>query len=177
MTSLTDEQLIILGEIAVAAARLEYQLALVVGDFIDPDPTVSQVVTAGLSFERMVELGRRLVSLRAKTPEHKAAAERFVAITGEAMSAMRVRNQVLHGHWVVEEEGGVSHPTLRTRTRKGEVTSRLFVDMTELEEARTRLARAASTVQVWYVGTLEWNGSFRERSDGNGLVRIGYPEE
>ena len=113
-TGLDEEHIYRLGEVAVLAARLEFEAAVIVWDLIDDDRDIGMSVTAGMSFQAVNKLISQLIAKR--FPSNDALFRQSQNVTKEGEAVMNLRNRLLHGYW---EESSLDspHPTLSTRAR------------------------------------------------------------
>ena len=90
-TDLGDQQLIAMGEVAVWAARVERTLALVVASLIGGTPDTGALVTNGLPFNRLLELGSQLATRR---PEGDTVRKNIERLGAPMRLAMESRNHL-----------------------------------------------------------------------------------
>jgi len=126
-TDLGDQQLIAMGEVAVWAARVERTLAIVVASLIGGTPDAGALVTNGLPFNRLLELGSQLATRR---PEGDTVRKNIERLGAPMRLAMESRNHLLHGEWVPWSEGIAKATLTRTRgTKEREFSVRAVEDV------------------------------------------------
>lgn len=96
MTGLDPAHLIAMGEVAYWAARAERTLALVVTTLISTQSETGVIVTNGMGFTPLLNLGRRLAEQR---PSNDRARSIFGTLIPRVQAAMEQRNHLLHGEW------------------------------------------------------------------------------
>lgn len=146
-TQLDPEQLRAMGEVAVWSARVEHALSLVVMALISDDDVetneIGIVMTRGVPFSRLLEMGAQLVKLRRYEGEVR---DRFAELSTASRLAMETRNLLLHGHWTRPLEG----PALTRLLRKTGSPTRAFT-VTQIEDASYDLAAAAEELLVLFL--------------------------
>lgn len=153
-TGLSDGQLIAMGEVAYWAARAERSLSLVVATLVSKESGAGTVVTNGLAFGRLVELGVQLVRLR---PAADEARDRFMSLVEPLKRAMDSRNHLLHSEWTRPREGLVSATLTRA---KGPVERQYSLET--IEDVASSLALLSNQLFLLYlvvedaVGWEEW---------------------
>ena len=145
-TDLSEAQLIAMGEVSVWAARLERMLALVVANLTSKRSDAAVLVTNGLPFARLCDLGRQLSALRPDAHEIRREFERLDRLR---RSAMERRNEVLHSDWSPREGGRA----LATFTRSRRTTRREF-SVEEVQGVANDLAVLAGDLLWLYVETI-----------------------
>ena len=144
-TGLSDEHLFRLGEMAVYAAQLEFEIARNTSELVSVDQSVGDAVIAGLPFSRMLALARSIVE--AKLPDNSRARGAFAASVGLAVDAMNGRNRLLHGNWVAM---GLPNEPILMRRGKPKTQIEYNVTFDQIERATAKLVEAAEAVASAY---------------------------
>ncbi|MCB5282725.1 MULTISPECIES: hypothetical protein [unclassified Arthrobacter] len=164
-TTLSDEHLIELGTVAVHASRLEFAAAELAAELLDPKPEVGFALTTCMTFERLLALVHSLIELRVNDPQYSA---RFEGVRKLAESAMRERNRLMHGHWVVSW----NHATMRmqddlaTRARRGRVEVRNNVVISDIKAVADDLNVAHMQIELLHANILRPLGRLVEFEPG-----------
>ncbi|MCJ0700228.1 hypothetical protein FRIG_03610 [Frigoribacterium faeni] len=148
-TGLDRDHLVAMGEVAYWSARVERTLSLVVMALVsdDDDETdeIGSVVTRGLSFTGLLELGAKLVKLQRFEGQVR---DMFTRLASELKAAMESRNHLLHGDWTKPGPG----PGPATASR---VTARRTVDRTftveQVEDVAFELAVLSNQLFMLYL--------------------------
>jgi hypothetical protein len=146
-TGLDRDHLVAMGEVAYWSARTERTLALVVSALVshDDDETdeIGNVVTRGMPFMGLLELGTKLVKLHRFAGQVRSM---FTALSLDLKVAMENRNHLLHGDWTTPGQG----PATATR-----VTARKTVDRTftveQVEDVGYALAGLANQLFILFL--------------------------
>lgn len=142
-TDIGDNHLVAIGEVAVWAARAERTLALVVSALVDAKSEAGMIVTNGMPFARLLELGTQLVSLR---PVDDQVRNLFIRFSGPLRLAMGSRNHLMHSEWTMPRQG----PPLATLTRARGKTEKEFPVET-IERVANDLALMSNRLFVLYL--------------------------
>lgn len=143
-TDLSDGQLIATGEVAFWATRAERTLGLVVSALVNERSEAGAIVTNGMPFGRLLDLGTQLVALR---PVNDQVRDLFTRFSGPLKAAMESRNHLMHGEWTTPREG----PPVATRTQ-GKRTSEREFPLEAIESVATDLALMSNRLYVlWFV--------------------------
>jgi hypothetical protein len=143
LTGLDHEHLIAMGEVAYWAARAERTLALVVTAFISTESEVGVVVTNGMPFTRLLELGSQLAAHR---PNDDQARDIYGRLTGPLKGAMDSRNHLLHSEWTKPQQG----PASATLTRgKGKIEREFSVEA--IRDVASELMRLADRMFILFL--------------------------
>jgi len=113
-TDISDNHLLAIGEVTVWAARAERTLALVVSALVNANSEAGMIVTNGMGFARLLELGTQLVNLR---PVDGQVRDLFVRFSGPLRIAMESRNHLMHSEWTMPRQGPPIAALTRTRGR------------------------------------------------------------
>lgn len=146
-TGLDRDRLVAMGEVAYWSARTERTLALVVTALVsdDDDETdeIGNVVTRGMPFTGLLDLGAKLVKLHRFEGQVR---DMFTALSLDLKMAMENRNHLLHGDWTKPGQG----PATATR-----VTARKTVDRTftveQVEDVAYVLAVLANQLFILFL--------------------------
>lgn len=115
-TGLDQAHLIAMGEVAYWSARVERTLMLVVGALVSGDDAetneAGNVVTRGLPFGRLLELGTQLTALSRYDGQVR---DLFTQLSAELRTAMENRNHLLHGDWTTPRRGAAVASLARTK--------------------------------------------------------------
>jgi len=146
-TGLDEEHLVAMGEVAYWSARLERTLTFVVMALVSDDDAetnqIGNVVTRGLSFSRLLDLGRQLVELQRFEGQVR---ELFKRLSSEAKTAMESRNHLLHGDWTTPRRGPATASLTRTKT----TIDRVFT-VEQVQDVAFDLAVLANRLFVLYL--------------------------
>lgn len=145
-TGLDQEHLVAMGEVAYWAAQVELTLTFVVMALVSDDDMetneIGIVVTRGLSFHRLLELGGQLVQLGRYKGQVR---ELFTSLSGDLRAGMEDRNHLLHGNWTRPQHGPASASLSRT---KGTVDRSFTVE--QIEDVAFELAVLADRLFILF---------------------------
>lgn len=150
-TTLSNEHLMELGTAAVHASRLEFSVAELVAELLDPKPEVGFAVTAGMPFQRLLALANELVDERLTDAKYGV---RFKDIRKFAQSAMESRNELMHGHWVVSWNQETLTIQDDLATRRGRVKVRPNVEAPDVATVAGDLNVANMQVELFHANVL-----------------------
>ena len=163
---LSDEHLVAVGRITVAAGRLEARLHDLAEAVIDPEPNVVRVLLGGAPFDAQVSTLVKVVDLKRPGGAWPA----FRTWSEAAKAAMRERNKLLHGEWVVsfsKADGFV--PAISTRSKRGPTDDdkvELHATAEQLEATAARLQALAREASALFDEMVEWGGSYYKDENG-----------
>ncbi len=168
--NLSDQHLMRLGEMAAAAAQIEYLAATTYWAILDRDERVGMSVTAGATFDRVCRLLRDIADQ--KLSSARQSRQDLIRALDLSSTAMKERNRLLHGHWTkrVSSEPG-ANPTLITRTRKGHIETRLDVTTQDLQSVTGQLVAAATYFRLAYFAALLELDRLEQGPDGTWHLR------
>ncbi|MFW6776090.1 hypothetical protein ACOACO_17535 [Nocardioides sp. CPCC 205120] len=155
---LSDEHLMAVGRITVAAGRLEGRLHEMAEAVVHSDPNVVRVLLGAARFEAKLETVGKLVELKrpgGAWPLYKTWAD-------AARAAMRERNKLLHGEWMVSFGDDGLVPAIYTRKRTGMSDDEVDLHATaeDLDATADRLEALAEQAETLFVDMVEWGGSY-----------------
>lgn len=168
---LSDEHLLLLGKVSVAAAIVEYELGTLLRDLVHPDHEHAGAVLGQMSFDRAASLTVVLAGKRLDADDPRLT--RLKQLTKRAGDAMTTRNRLLHGRWARREVDGGMVPAVLTRTKRGDLLIELHATTAELSRVLEELMRIGEDLRWFYNGTIDWSGAFERMPDGS-MRRIGY---
>lgn len=142
-TELSDDQLVAMGEVTVWAARAERTLALVVSALVNDNSEAGTIVTNGMQFGQLLDLGTRLIDLR---PVDDQARELFTRFAQPLKTAMQNRNHLIHSEWTAPRQG----PPLATLTRSRGKTEKEF-PLEAIERVANDLALLSNRLYVLHL--------------------------
>ena len=135
-TGLDRDHLVAMGEVAYWSARTERTLALVVTALVshDDDETdeIGHVVTRGVPFTGLLDLGAKLIKLRRFEGQVR---DMFTGLSSECRAAMESRNHLLHGDWTKPGPG----PAVASRVTTKRTVDRPFT-VEQIEDVAFDLA-------------------------------------
>lgn len=149
-----------MGEVAYWSARVERTLAFVVMALISDDDgetdEIGIVVTRGLAFNHLVELGLRLVELPRYDGEIR---DTFTRLSSASKAAMASRNHLLHGAWTRPQQG----PAKASLTRAKGTVDRTF-NVEQVQDVAFDLAVLADRLFVLFL-MVEGRDTYMEPPD------------
>ena len=146
----SDEQLKAIGRITVAFSFLENTIAFFVWELLGREQRVGQIVTAGLSFNQLVNLFGSLYRHRVTDAEKIAALETLLKKIEQAQTE---RNAIVHSEWAAGESGTTNRVRRTARASKGFQLQFRAMDVSDLEKIATFIAEVGAEVQVFIFST------------------------
>ena len=146
-TGLDQAHLIAMGEVAYWSARVERTLTLVVSALVSGDDAhtneTGNVVTRGLPFARLLELGTQLTTLSRYDGQVR---DLFGRLSTELRTAMDSRNHLLHGDWTTPRQG----PATASLARSKRTVDRAFT-VEQVQDVAFDLAVLANRLFVLFL--------------------------
>jgi len=134
-----------LGRVILSFGELEDALSCVISLLIGRGPSVGQIVTAGLSFRRKMDV---LASLARYSIENRKGDDnelnRLKELTGVCLRAEQMRNQVIHSSYLLGFRVKTS-----ASSKKGLRTTISLVDSAAIMNAADYCAYAAEMVELY----------------------------
>jgi hypothetical protein len=158
-TGLDQEHLVAMGEVAYWSARVERTLTLVVTALVGDDSESNEVgivVTRGLAFGRLVELGAQLVELSRFDGQVR---DMFTRLSSDLKTAMQSRHHLLHGDWTTPRRG----PATATLTRAKGTVHRAFT-VEQVQDVAFDLAVLANRLFILFL-LVEGRIDYEEAAD------------
>lgn len=122
---LTDEQLLMIGRIAVSHSYVEMSAMMILSRLVHADLSLGMALFAGESLGQLIERTRRLLDMTdvdvAPDDETKTALGEWVSNVSELKDE---RNRVLHAVWL----SGVARGPVRVNFRRGRTSVDLLTD-------------------------------------------------
>lgn len=164
MNSLSDEHVMAVGRVAIAAGQLEAGVFRLAEAVVHHNPRAVGEILKGAQFDRVLTTVTDLVRL--KRPG--GTWDYFEVWVDEARRAMKMRNTLMHGYWLnaVDGEGGGLVPAIHGRSMRGNDHVAHHPTPQKLQATAATLERLASRVDDLLDEMVPWGGSYEQNSDG-----------
>lgn len=147
-TPLGDEDLRAIGRITANFALLELMMSNCIWLLVSADARIGQIITAELSFRRLLVLFSSLYRHKASTPQ---AIDELDALLSRVVQAEEKRNQVTHSIWGAgHAPGEVARIKATAKQRKGFRIQIEEMTTEDLHDIADFISKVATDVQQFW---------------------------